>query len=61
VRELLIKQRTMTINALRGLMAEFGIVVAQGPHHVGQRRCYLCRPFPFLASLSLIAMHRVTD
>lgn len=36
VREMLIKQRTMTINALRGHMAEFGIVVAEGPQHVGK-------------------------
>jgi transposase len=36
VRELLMKQRTMLINALRGLMAEFGIVVAEGPHHVAE-------------------------
>jgi hypothetical protein len=28
VREILVKQRTMLINSLRGLMAEFGIVVA---------------------------------
>ena len=31
VRELLVRQRTMLINALRGHMAEFGIVAAQGP------------------------------
>ena len=36
VREMLIKQRTMLINTLRGLMAEFGIVVAEGPQHVGE-------------------------
>ncbi len=36
VREMLMKQRTMLMNALRGLMAEFGIVVARGPHHVGE-------------------------
>lgn len=36
VRALLVKQRTMTINALRGLMAEFGIVAAKGPQHVGE-------------------------
>jgi transposase len=33
VRELLVKQRTMAINHLRGMMAEFGIVVAEGPQH----------------------------
>jgi transposase len=31
VRELLFQQRTMLINALRGHLAEFGIVAAQGP------------------------------
>lgn len=36
VREMLVKQRTMLINGLRGLMAEFGIVVAKGPQHVGE-------------------------
>lgn len=34
VRALLVKQRTMSMNALRGLMAEFGVVVAAGAHHV---------------------------
>ena len=29
-RELLVKQRTMSVNALRGHLAEFGIVVARG-------------------------------
>lgn len=36
VRDLLMKQRTMLINGLRGLMAEFGIVVAEGPQHFGE-------------------------
>ena len=31
-RQLLIKQQTMTRNSLRGLMAEFGIVVPQEPN-----------------------------
>jgi transposase len=34
-RELLVGQRTALINALRGHFAELGIVVAQGPQHVG--------------------------
>jgi transposase len=34
VREMLVKQRTMLMNQLRGLMAEFGIVVPVGPGHV---------------------------
>ena len=44
VRELLMKQRTMLINTLRGLMAEFGIVVAEGPHHVGELVAILADP-----------------
>jgi transposase len=44
VRELLMKQRTMLINALRGLMAEFGIVVAEGPHHIGELAAILADP-----------------
>ena len=35
-RELLVKQRTMSVNALRGHMAEFGIVVAKGIEHVDE-------------------------
>ena len=35
-RDLLVKQRTQVINALRGHLAEFGMVVAKGPAHVSQ-------------------------
>ena len=44
VREMLIKQRTMLINTLRGLMAEFGIVVAEGSQHVGELVAILADP-----------------
>ena len=33
-RDLLVKQRTMTVNALRSHLAEFGIIVAKGIGHV---------------------------
>ena len=33
-RDLLVRQRTQTINALRGHFAEFGVVAPQGPAHV---------------------------
>jgi transposase len=36
VRDLLLRQRTMLINALRGHLAEFGIVASQGPRHVAE-------------------------
>ena len=36
VREMLVRQRTMLMNALRGHCTEFGIIVAQGPAHVSK-------------------------
>jgi transposase len=44
VREMLLKQRTMLINQLRGLMAEFGIVAGKGPQHVGELAAILADP-----------------
>lgn len=35
-RDLLVRQRTQIINALRGHLTEYGIVVAKGPAHVGE-------------------------
>jgi transposase len=44
VREMLMKQRTMLMNHMRGLMAEFGIVVAEGPAHVAELLAVLADP-----------------
>lgn len=44
VREMLQKQRTMLMNHVRGLMAEFGIVVAEGPAHVAELVAILADP-----------------
>ena len=38
-RELLVRQRTMVINALRGHCAELGLIVAQGASKVEERHC----------------------
>jgi transposase len=35
-RDLLVRQRTQTINAIRGHLAEFGMIAAQGPFHVAK-------------------------
>ena len=43
-REILGRQRVMTINALRGHCAEFGVVVAQGPRHVSELLAKLDAP-----------------
>jgi len=44
VREMQVKQRTMLMNQLRGLMAEFGIVVGEGPQHIGELLAILADP-----------------
>jgi transposase len=36
VRDLMVKQRTMLVNALRGHLAEFGIIAPQGINRVGE-------------------------
>jgi transposase len=35
-RDLLVRQRTQTINALRGHLAEYGVVAPSGPAHIGR-------------------------
>ena len=63
VRDLLQKQRTMLINQLRGLMAEFGIVVAGGPQHVKDLLAVLADPadarVPELLRGSLLGLAQV--
>jgi transposase len=57
-RELLVRQRTQAVNALRGLMAEFGIAEPQGIWHVGRLRGRLeegAIPEPGRAVLLLLA------
>ena len=44
VREMLMKQRTMQMNQMRGLMAEFGIVVGEGPAHIAELVAILADP-----------------
>jgi len=44
VRDLLMKQHTMLINQMRGLMAEFGIVAPKGVPHVGELVSVLADP-----------------
>jgi transposase len=63
VRALLVKQRTMLINALRGLMAEFGIIAARGPHHVDALKAVLSDgedtriPAPLHGALGQLVRH----
>ena len=47
-RDLLVRQRTQTINALRGHLAEFGVIAPQGPVHVERLASALGDPDPDL-------------
>src|SRR5829696_1061399 len=67
-RDLLVKQRTQIINALRGHLAEFGIVVAKGPAHAPHLvRAVedLAEPIPELArpilQMLVEALHRLDE
>lgn len=59
-RELLVRQRTMLVNAIRGHCAEFGLVAAQGVRHVGDliRRLGQADPsiLPELAKAAMVLM-----
>jgi transposase len=43
-RDLLVRQKTQTINALRGHLAEYGVIVPAGPAHVGKLRELVDQP-----------------
>ncbi len=43
-RDLLVRQRTQTINALRGHLAEFGVIAPQGPAHVARLASAVANP-----------------
>jgi transposase len=62
-RQMLIKQRTMIMNSLRSLMAEFGIIVPQGPQHISKLLAILTDPedtgVPAVARAALSAMSEV--
>lgn len=59
-RDLLTRQRTMTINAIRAHLAEFGIVAPQGPRHVvdliAQMQCEENSVLPTIARRAIMAL-----
>ena len=62
-RQMLIKQRTMAMNSLRGLMAEFGVIVPQGPQHISKLLTVLADPadstIPAIARTALNTMREM--
>jgi transposase len=64
VRALLIRQRTMLVNALRAHLAEFGVVVAQGVKRIRELIAMLTgenAPVPALARTSLAPLVEQLD
>jgi transposase len=56
-RDLLVRQRTQAINALRGHLAEFGVVVPQGPMHVSKLIAFVGDPEAGLPEMARMALH----
>jgi transposase len=63
VRDRLIGQRTMLLNALRAQMAEFGMVAATGPGHVRELVARLGEPdsLPAMLREALLGLVRLLD
>src|SRR3954452_16517145 len=61
VRDLLVRQRTMLINALRGHLAEFGIIAARGPGGVTAAIVALHETRDSLPVLARVALHGLVD
>jgi transposase len=61
VRDLLVRQRTMLINALRGHLAEFGIIAARGPGGVTAAIVALHETQDSLPVLAKVALHGLLD
>ena len=61
VRDLLVRQRTMLINALRGHLAEFGVVTARGPAGVKAAIEELHQMQDGLPALARIAFQQLVD
>ena len=59
-RDLLVKQRTMNVNALRGHLAEFGLIVAKGIHRLEEllalARAETTLPDEALAAVEMLAL-----
>jgi len=61
VRDLLVRQRTMLINALRGHLAEFGIIAARGPGGVSAAIAALHEEQDHLPELARQVLHGLVE
>jgi len=61
VRELLIRQRTQAINALRGHLGEFGLIVPQGAANAGRLVALIEDPDAGLPKAARVALDHLTE
>ena len=60
-REILIRQRTQTINALRGHLAEFGVIVPKGASNVAKLIERIAAPETSLPDVAQVALSHLKD
>jgi transposase len=60
-RDLLLKQRTMLINSIRGQAAEFGVIGAKGPAHLEAILARACESIPAEAAAMLCELAQAID
>jgi transposase len=60
-RDLLVRQRTQTINALRGHLAEYGVIAARGPNHVATLLSHIEDPATSLPEVARQTLHILVD
>jgi transposase len=60
-RDLLVRQRTQVINALRGHLTEYGVVVAQGPAHITKLIANVDDPASDLPQAARLALAMLVD
>lgn len=60
-REMLIRQRTQTINALRGHLAEFGVIIPKGTSNVAKLMSRVSDPEAALPGVARAALNYLTD
>lgn len=60
-RDLLVRQRTQTINALRGHLTEYGFIVAKGPNHVATLISYIEDPATSLPEAAWLTLRILVE
>jgi hypothetical protein len=60
-RDLLVRQRTQVINAIRGHLAEYGLIAPQGPSHVDRLVSHIENPDSGIPEAARSCLNRLVD